>query len=125
MGIRQEYKRGEKMEENKDDNWTDEQQKQYDLNLRMFCKGFQDSMKASGNHNFGFIFLFVRHPEAECIDIANNMGKEDCIISLKEAVRMLEASEPSQSRDYQSKTHTPSPEGSEADLTKAEEEPLH
>lgn len=112
------------MEKNTEDDWTDEQQKQYDLNLRMFCKTFEDSMKAFGSDNFGFIFLFVRHPEAECIDIANNMGKENCIVALKEAIRMLEASELSQSHDCQNKTHTPSPEGSEVDQAKVEEEPL-
>ena len=111
--------------EERDRNWSEEDQVKYSMYLRQFCDNFMEGMMKLNIDPFGFVFLFIRSSEAESIDIANNMDRDSLIVALKEALRMIEASEPSQSPDCQNKTHTPSPEESEANQAKAEVELLH
>lgn len=79
---------------NTHEEWTEEKQKEYDLYLKKFCTKFENDLKESagktGNAPCGFIFLFVREPKTDYIDVATNMHDDDAIFSLKESIKMIE-----------------------------------
>ena len=75
----------------KDKNWSEVDQARYDKYLRKFCDNFINGMKQVKDENVGFIFIFVRSPEVESIDIANNLNDEQLISTLKEAIKMIES----------------------------------
>jgi len=77
--------------EEKDKNWSELDQARYDKYLRKFCNKFTEGMSKVKDGGVGFIFLFVRSPEAGNIDIANNLSDEDVIATLKEAIKMFES----------------------------------
>ena len=79
---------------NTHEEWTEENQKDYDKFLKMFCAKFERDIKQStdrtGDDPFGFLFLFIREPQADYIDVATNVCDEDAITALKLAIEMIE-----------------------------------